>query len=47
MSILRAIASCVERPTIVRLLQYQIVLAITAFIEAINERSRAAKSRNN
>lgn len=32
----RAIAACVEKPTVVRLLQYQVVLAITATIEALN-----------
>lgn len=32
----RALAACVERPSIVRLLQYQVVLALTAAIEAVN-----------
>lgn len=36
MSTLRAVSACVENATIRRLLQYQVVLAITAAIEAIN-----------
>lgn len=32
----RALAACVERPSIVSLLQYQVVLALTAAIEAVN-----------
>ena len=36
MSILRAVSACVEHATLRRLLQYQVVLAVTAAIEAIN-----------